>query len=169
MHIATYCCYYFWIVGVDMSIGERIAQLRERERISQGELAAALNITRQAVSKWENDLSCPDTLNLIRLAEVLDSDVEYLATGRKTVYRRPPVVLKTVETVEKVVEVPVEKIVEVEKVVEKPTIQYIEKPVIQGRPVYKKVVRTKYIRHPLEYILVGIFCFLIGVLIGNLL
>ena len=98
---------------------------------------------------------------------MLDSDVEYLATGRKTVFRRPPVVLKSVETVEKVVEKPVIKIVE--KVVEKPTIQYIDKPVIQEKPVYKKVVRTKYVRHPLEYIFVGVCCFLLGVLIGNLL
>lgn len=147
-----------------MSIGERIAELREKENISQGELADALEVTRQAVSKWENDLSCPDTLNLIRLAEVLDSDVEYLATGRKMVYRRPPIVLKSVETVEKVVEKPVIKVVE--KVIEKPTIQYIEKPVIQEKPVYKKVIRTKYVRNPLEYILLGVICFLMGLLIG---
>lgn len=147
-----------------MSIGERIAELREKENISQGELADALEVTRQAVSKWENDMSCPDTLNLIRLAEVLDSDVEYLATGRKMVYRRPPIVLKSVETVEKVVEKPVIKVVE--KVVEKPTVQYIEKPVIQEKPVYKKVIRTKYVRNPLEYILWGVICFLMGLLIG---
>lgn len=150
-----------------MSIGERIAELREKENMSQGELAQALEVTRQAVSKWENDLSCPDTLNLIRLAEVLDSDLEYLATGRRMVYRRPPVVLKSVETVEKIVEKPVVKVVE--KVVEKPTIQYIEKPVIQEKPVYKKVFRTKYVRNPLEYLLLGVFCFLIGLLIGYLL
>ena len=147
-----------------MSIGERIAELREKENMSQGELAEALEVTRQAVSKWENDLSCPDTLNLIRLAEVLDSDVEYLATGRKMVFRRPPVVLKSVETVEKVVEKPVIKVVE--RVVEKPTIQYIEKPVVQEKPVYKKVIRTKYVRHPLEYLLLGTVCFLAGLLIG---
>lgn len=147
-----------------MSIGERILELREKENMSQGQLAQALEVTRQAVSKWENDLSCPDTLNLIRLAEVLDSDVEYLATGRKAVFRRPPVVLKTVETVEKIVEVPVEKIVE--RVVEKPVVRYVETPVIQEKPVYKKIVRTKYMRHPLEYILVGAVCFLLGLLIG---
>lgn len=150
-----------------MSIGERIAELREKENMSQGELAKALEVTRQAVSKWENDLSCPDTLNLIRLAEVLDSDVEYLATGRKMVYRRPPVVLKSVETVEKVVEKPVIKVVE--KVVEKPMVLYIEKPVVQEKPVYKKVIRTKYVRNPLEYLLLGVFCFLIGLLIGYFL
>ena len=152
------------VYGDGMSIGERITELREKENMSQGQLAETLEVSRQAVSKWENDLSCPGTLNLIRLAEVLDSDVEYLATGRKMVYRRPPIVLKSVETVEKVVEKPVIKVVE--KIVEKPTVQYIEKPVIQEKPVYKKVIRTKYVRNPLEYILLGVICFLMGLLIG---
>ena len=83
------------------------------------------------------------------------------------VYRRPPVVLKSVETVEKIVEKPVIQVVE--KIVEKPTVQYIEKPVIQEKPIYRKVIRTKYVRHPLEYILLAIICFLIGLLIGRLL
>ena len=155
------------VYGDGMSIGERITELREKENMSQGQLAETLEVSRQAVSKLENDLSCPDTLNLIRLAEVLDSDVEYLATGRKMVYRRPPIVLKSVETVEKIVEKPVIQVVE--KIVEKPTVQYIEKPVIQEKPIYRKVIRTKYVRHPLEYILLGIICFLMGLLVGRLL
>ena len=155
------------VYGDGMSIGERITELREKENMSQGQLAETLEVSRQAVSRWENDLSCPDTLNLIRLAEVLDSDVEYLATGRKMVYRRPPIVLKSVETVEKIVEKPVIQVVE--KIVEKPTVQYIEKPVIQEKPIYRKVIRTKYVRHPLEYILLGIICFLMGLLVGRLL
>ena len=150
-----------------MSVGERIIELRKERNMSQGQLATAMEVSRQAVSKWENDLSCPDTLNLIRLAEVLDSDVEYLATDREMVYRRPPVVLKSVETVEKIVEKPVIQVVE--KIVEKPTVQYIEKPVIQEKPIYRKVIRTKYVRHPLEYILLGIICFLMGLLVGRLL
>ena len=146
------------------TIGDRIKFHRKRLGMTQEQLAERMGVSAQAVSKWENDLSCPDTLNLIRLAEVLDSDVEYLATGRKMVYRRPPIVLKSVETVEKVVEKPVIKVVE--KIVEKPTVQYIEKPVIQEKPVYKKVIRTKYVRNPLEYILLGVICFLMGLLIG---
>ena len=133
--------------------------------MSQGQLADAMGVSRQAVSKWENDQSSPDTLNLIRLADVLDSDVEYLATGRHTVFRRPPVVIKTVETVEKTVEKPVVEVVEkvVERVVERPVVQYVEKPVV------RKVYRTQYVRNPLEYILVGAVCFLIGLAVGFLL
>ena len=154
-----------------MSIGQRITELRKQQNISQGELAQALGLSRQAVSKWENDLSSPDTINLIRLAEILDTDVEYLATGRKSYGRRPPKVVTTVETVEKVVEKPVivEKILET--TVEKPVIQYVEKPVIQyvEKPVIKRVERIKYRRNPVELLIVGTVCFILGIIIGYLL
>lgn len=147
-----------------MSIGERITELRKKQEMSQGQLADAMGVSRQAVSKWENDQTSPDTIRLIQLADVLDSDVEYLATGRAVVYRRPPIVIKTVET--KIEEKPVEKVVEkvVERVVKQPPeIQYVEKPVIQ------KVYRTRYVRNPLEYGAVALAGLLIGFLIGYLI
>ena len=136
-----------------MSIGERITELRKMQNLSQGQLAQAMDVSRQAVSKWENDQTSPDSLKMIRLAEVLDTDIEYLTTGRRSYGRGPPVVLKTVETVEKVVEKPVVRVVE--KVVEK--------------PVIKKVFRTKYLRNPAELAIVGIVCFLLGLLVGYFL
>lgn len=152
-----------------MSIGERISELRKEQNISQIELAQAMDVTRQAVSKWENDQTAPDTIKLIQLAEYLDTDVEYLATGRKTYGRRPPVVLKTVETVEKIVEKPVVSVVE--KVVEKPVVQYVEQPVVRyvEKPVIKRVERTKYVRNPVEFLFLGVVCFVIGLLIGLVL
>lgn len=147
-----------------MSIGERITELRKKQEMSQGQLADAMGVSRQAVSKWENDQTSPDTIRLIQLAEVLDSDVEYLATGRTMVYRRPPIVIKTVET--KIEEKPVEKVVEkvVERVVKQPPeIQYVEKPVIQ------KVYRTRYVRNPLEYCAAALAGLLVGFLIGYLI
>ena len=65
-----------------MTIGERITTLRKKKNLSQLQLADQLEVSRQAVSKWEKDLSSPDTLNLIKLADILDTEVEYLATGR---------------------------------------------------------------------------------------
>lgn len=154
-----------------MSVGERIVELRKQQNISQGQLAEALDVTRQAVSKWENDLSAPDTLKLIQLADVLDTDVEYLATGRRSYGRRPPQVITTVETVEKVMEKPVivEKIVEIP--VEKPVVRYIEKPVVQyvDKPVVKRIERVKYLRNPLEFAILGIICFVIGLIFGYFL
>ena len=147
-----------------MSIGERITELRKKQEMSQGQLADAMGVSRQAVSKWENDQTSPDTIRLIQLADVLDCDGEYLATGRAVVYRRPPIVIKTVET--KIEEKPVEKVVEkvVERVVKQPPeIQYVEKPVIQ------KVYRTRHVRNPLEYGAVALAGLLIGFLIGYLI
>ena len=57
--------------GDNMSIGERIISLRKELNMSQGQLAQAMEVSRQAVSKWENDLAAPDSLKMIRLAEVL--------------------------------------------------------------------------------------------------
>ena len=148
-----------------MSLGDRIAELRTIAGMSQLELSRQMEVSRQAVSKWESDLSSPDASNLIRLAEVLDTDIEYLTTGRRTYGRRPPVVIKTTETVEKVVEKPVIQVVEkvVEKIIEKPVVQTVEKPVI------KKVYRTKYVRNPLEIAVIGGICFVIGVIVGYFL
>ncbi len=143
-----------------MSIGERILELRKAAGISQVDLAQALEISRQAVSKWENDLSVPDVTNLIFLADLLDTDVEYLTTGRKSYGRRPPVVINTVETVEKIIEKPVIQEKVIEKVVEKPTLEIVEKPVV------RKVYRTKLIRNPVEFIVCGCIFFLLGLLAG---
>lgn len=145
-----------------MSLGERITELRKEAKLSQVDLAKSMDVSRQAVSKWETDQASPDASNLIRLAEVLDSDIEYLTTGRRNFGRRPPVVIKTTQTVEKIVEKPVVQVVEkvVEKRIETPVVQVVEKPVI------KKVYRTKYVRNPIELAIVGAFCFLVGLIIG---
>lgn len=67
--------------GVKMSIGTRICDLRKQNNISQGQLASMMDVSRQAVSKWENDSSTPDALKLIKLADIFNVDIEYLATG----------------------------------------------------------------------------------------
>ena len=147
-----------------MSLGERISELRKLSGMSQLDLARAMDVSRQAVSKWETDQTSPDATNLIRLSDILDTDIEYLTTGRRTYGRRPPVVIKTTETVEKVVEKPVVQVVEkvVERIVETPVVQVVEKPVV------KKVYRTQYVRNPMELAIVGIVCFGIGILVGLL-
>lgn len=149
-------------MGDIMSIGERITYLRKERKISQSQLAKMLDVTRQAVSKWENDLAAPDTIKLIHLADALDTDVEYLATGNH-IQTKPELI-----TVEKPVEVYIEKVVEkpvtVERIVEVPKVveAIVEKPVI------KKVFRTKYIRNPIEFAVIGILSFIVGLIIGLL-
>ena len=148
-----------------MSVGERIMELRKASGVSQLDISRALDISRQAVSKWENDISSPDVTNLIKLADLLDTDVEYLATGRKSYGRRPPVVIKTTETIEKIVEKPVVQVVEtvVERIVEKPVYSTIEKPVV------KTVYRKKYVRNTGEYLLIAALSFAGGLILGLLL
>lgn len=151
-----------------MSIGERIIHLRKVKNISQGQLAAMLAVSRQAISKWENDQTSPDTLNLIKLAEVLDSHIEFLATGKITEVPVPePVVMTVVKEVEKPVEVEVEipviKKVEVEKIVEVERVVEVEKPIIRRR------IRVKYRDHPVHMLILGGGCFLIGLILGLIL
>ena len=67
-----------------MTIGNRIKNLRRQLNYSQEYIAEQLNVSRQAVSKWEKDISSPDTNNLILLADILNTTVEYIAS-RKTV------------------------------------------------------------------------------------
>ena len=123
-----------------MNIGERITALRKEKGISQTELAKRMSVSRQAVSKWEQGSSSPDTERLIQLAEILGTEVEYLATG---VHPEPgSVVLNIVETVERVEE----------KVVVKEVIRHVRR-----KPVKK---------NPIDYWIVGGAGFLLGLLIG---
>ena len=150
---------------MNMSIGERITSLRKAQNLSQGKLASLLEVSRQAVSKWENDLASPDTLKLIQLADVLKTDVEYLATGRSAETKVEQIVVKVPEIQEKIVE----------KTVEKPVVRYVEKPVIQTverfveKPVIKRITRVKYLRNPFEFVIFGVLCFLLGLILGRLL
>lgn len=55
---------------MEQTLGKRIAEHRKRLGLTQDQLAEKLGITAQAVSKWENDLSCPDIATLPKLAEI---------------------------------------------------------------------------------------------------
>ncbi|MBR3611102.1 MAG: helix-turn-helix transcriptional regulator [Oscillospiraceae bacterium] len=60
------------------TLGNKIAQLRKEKNMTQLELAAMLNITDKAVSKWERDISCPDINTFPKLAEILGVSVDEL-------------------------------------------------------------------------------------------
>ncbi len=53
------------------TMGKRISDLRKQKGMTQEQLAQKVGVTAQAVSKWENDLSCPDISILPQLAEAL--------------------------------------------------------------------------------------------------
>lgn len=66
-----------------MTIGKRIAQLRKEKRMTQEELSQKMEVSAQAVSKWENDQTCPDIASLPKLAKILDVTVDELLSGKE--------------------------------------------------------------------------------------
>lgn len=61
-----------------MSLGENIYRLRTERNLSQEELADALGISRQSVSKWENDSAVPELEKLLKLSEIFDITLDEL-------------------------------------------------------------------------------------------
>lgn len=66
-----------------MTLGKRIADLRKQAGLTQEALARQLDLTNQAVSKWESDICCPDISLLPRLADLLGVSIDALF-GRET-------------------------------------------------------------------------------------
>ena len=67
---------------MDMTIGKRITLLRKEKGLTQEELATHMGVSPQAVSKWENDQTCPDISALPRLARLLGVSVDELLEGK---------------------------------------------------------------------------------------
>ena len=67
---------------MDMTIGKRIALLRKEKGLTQEELAQHMGVSPQAVSKWENDQTCPDISALPKLARLLGVTVDELLEGK---------------------------------------------------------------------------------------
>ena len=64
-----------------MNLGERIYELRSKAGLSQGELADSLGVSRQAVSKWENNSSVPDLDKLLKMSELFGISLDGLVKG----------------------------------------------------------------------------------------
>ena len=68
---------------MEQTLGKRIVKNRKRKNMTQDQLAEQLGVTAQAVSKWENDQSCPDISTLPKLATIFGISVDELL-GTKT-------------------------------------------------------------------------------------
>ena len=61
-----------------MTLGEKLKEIRKRFGLSQEQLALIMNVSRQAITKWENDGGIPDVSNLQELSKVFGVTVDYL-------------------------------------------------------------------------------------------
>ncbi len=66
-----------------MSLGETIYRLRTEKNLSQGDLAELLEVSRQSVSKWENDSAVPDLAKIVKLSEVFEVSLDELVKGER--------------------------------------------------------------------------------------
>lgn len=74
-----------------MQVGERILKLRKENNISQEELGFKINVSRQTISKWENNESSPDLNNLKSLAKLFNVSTDYLINGNKRLVKKTKV------------------------------------------------------------------------------
>lgn len=73
-----------------MELAQRIRACRQRRGLSQEVLAERMQVSRQAVTKWEAGKACPSTEKLLRLSQVLEVPLEEL-TGPEPAPRRNPI------------------------------------------------------------------------------
>ena len=64
-----------------MNIADRIQSLRKQKGMSQIELADAIGVSRQAVSKWESEQTIPDLDKIVAMSEIFGTTTDYLLKG----------------------------------------------------------------------------------------
>jgi transcriptional regulator with XRE-family HTH domain len=64
-----------------MTIADRIQSLRKAKGMSQEELADAVGVSRQAVSKWESEQATPDLDKVVIMSDVFEVTTDYLLKG----------------------------------------------------------------------------------------
>ena len=68
---------------MESTLGKRIAALRKQKELRQDDIAQLLDVSPQAVSKWENDQTCPDIGLLPTLAQILGVTTDELLSGKQ--------------------------------------------------------------------------------------
>ena len=61
-----------------MLLGEKLKSSRIKKGFSQNDVAEELHISRQSISKWENDISYPDLDNLVKLSTYYQVSTDHL-------------------------------------------------------------------------------------------
>ena len=68
-----------------MKFSEKIIQARKAKALTQEDLAEAVGVSRQAVSKWETEEAKPDLEKLVAICKVLDLSMDYLCLDKQPV------------------------------------------------------------------------------------
>lgn len=85
LHCLYYLLSFFIIIDeevIEVSIGERIRELRKKYGLSQEQLADKLNVSRQAIQKWESNVNEPNIETIKCIACYFQVDFEYLLNGK---------------------------------------------------------------------------------------
>lgn len=61
-----------------MTLGEKLYELRKKHGLSQEQLAEALNVSRQSISKWEGNVTYPESEKLVALSDYFQVSLDYL-------------------------------------------------------------------------------------------
>lgn len=73
-----------------MDLGTTISRLRAERNMSQGDLAEALAVSRQSISKWETNASVPELDKLVKLSRLFGISLDELVTGEAPPAPEPP-------------------------------------------------------------------------------
>lgn len=84
-----------------MNLGERIYKLRTEKNLSQGDLAERLDVSRQSISKWENNSSVPELEKIVKLSEIFEVSLDELVKGEGLPKRTESVTLIQQDVTEK--------------------------------------------------------------------
>lgn len=78
-----------------MNLGEHIYKFRTQKNMSQGDLADALDVSRQSVSKWENNSAVPELEKLVKMAQIFGVTMDELISGNAP-QSSPPITPSTI-------------------------------------------------------------------------
>lgn len=75
-----------------MTLGNKLSKLRKENNYTQEQLASVLGVSRQSISKWESDITYPETEKLIKMSELFDCSLDYLLKDSEEInYKSQPV------------------------------------------------------------------------------
>ena len=67
-----------------MSIGEKIVVARKANNLTQEQLAELMGVTRQSISRWEQNVAYPEVEKILRLSDILNVSCDYLLKENET-------------------------------------------------------------------------------------